>query len=139
MLPSRIEEVTHLIPAKVTVDMDESFIKEFTAEEIQTTLLQMHPTKASGPDGMSTIFYQKYWKIVGADVTNMVLNVLNSNMSIADINKTNIALVPKIKHPTRMKEFRPISLSNVVYKLISKALANRLKSVNIRKSECFFV
>ena len=60
MLPSRIEEVTHLIPAKVTVDMDESLIKEFTAEEIQTTLLQMHPTKASGPDGMSTIFYQKY-------------------------------------------------------------------------------
>ena len=129
MLPSRIEEVTHLIPAKVTVDMDESLIKEFTAEEIQTTLLQMHPTKASGPDGMSTIFYQKYWKIVRADVTKMVLNVLNSNMSITDINKTNIALVPKVKHPTRMKDFRPISLSNVVYKLISKTLANRLKSV----------
>ena len=59
----------------------------------------------------------------------MVLNVLNSNMSIADINKTNIALVPKVKHPTRMKEFRPISLSNVVYKLISKTLANWLKSI----------
>ena len=129
MLPSRIEEVTHLIPAKVTVDMDESLIKEFTAEEIQTTLLQMHPTQASGPDGMSTIFYQKYWKIVRADVTKMVLNMLNSNMYIADINKTNIALVPKVKHPTRMKDFRPISLSNVVYKLISKTLANRLKSV----------
>ena len=128
-LPSRIEEVTQLIPAKVTVDMNESLIKEFTAEEVQTALLQMHPTKAPGPDGMSAIFYQKYWKIVGVDVTNMVLNVLNSNMSIADINKTNIALVPKVKHPTRMKEFRPISLSNVVYKLISKTLANRLKSV----------
>ena len=59
----------------------------------------------------------------------MVLNLLNSNMSIADINKTNIALVPKVKHPTRMKEPRLISLSNVVYKLISKTLVNWLKSV----------
>ena len=59
----------------------------------------------------------------------MVLNLLNFNMSIADINKTNIALVPKVKYPTTMKEFRLISLSNVVYKLISKTLANWLKSV----------
>ncbi|XP_075665500.1 uncharacterized protein LOC142635183 [Castanea sativa] len=90
--PSQIEEVAHLIPAKVTADMNESLIKDFTVEEVQTTLSQMHPTKAPGPDSMSAIFYQKYWKIVGADVTNVVLNVLNSDMSLADINKTNIAL-----------------------------------------------
>lgn len=118
MLPSRIEGVSHHILAKVIVEMNESLIKEFTVEEIQTALLQLHPTKAPGPNGMSAIFYQKYWKTVGVDVTNMVLNALNLNMSIVDINKTNIALVPKVKHPTKMKEFRPISLSNVVYKLI---------------------
>ena len=59
--------------------------KDFTAEEVRTALWQMHPTKAPRPDGMSTSFYQKFWDIVGYDVTNMVLNVLNSNASLYEI------------------------------------------------------
>ena len=59
----------------------------------------------------------------------MVLNVLNMNMSMSNINRTNITLVPKINNPSKMTDFRPISLSNVVYKLVAKVLANRLKVV----------
>ena len=94
-----------------------------------TALQQMHPTKALGPDGMFAIFFKKYWDIVGNDITCMVLNVLNSNMSMVEINRTNIALVPKTNSPTKMTEFRPISLCNVIYKLISKVLANCLKAI----------
>ena len=108
--------------------MNESLTHVFTREEVATALKQIHPTKAPGPDGMSAIFYQKYWDIVGSSVTNMVLNVLNNNLPISEINKTNIALIPKKNNPTKMTEFRPISLCNVIYKLISKILANRLKS-----------
>lgn len=109
--------------------MNENLIKDFTAKEVKSALQQMHPTKALGLDGMSAIFFQKFWNVVGSDVTNMVLIVLNFNMPMVEINKKNIILVPKIKNPTRIKEFRPISLSNVTYKLISKVLANRLKVV----------
>ena len=78
---------------------------------------------------MSAIFFHNYWDIVGTNITNMVLNVLNSNAPMAEINKTNISLIPKTNHPTRMTELCPISLCNVTYKLISKVLANRLKTV----------
>ena len=46
----------------------------------------MHPTKAPGRDGMSTMFYQKYWDIIGEDVNNIILNILNANASLADLN-----------------------------------------------------
>ena len=59
----------------------------------------------------------------------MALNVLNSNISMVEINKTNITLVPKIKNLIKMTDFRPISLCNIVYKLISKLLANRFKII----------
>ena len=127
--PSHILEVTDTIPIKVSSEMNQSFIKEFTKEEVLVVLKQMHLTKAPGPDGMSAIFFQKYWDLVGNDVTSMVLNVLNCNKSIVEINKTYITLVPKTKSPTKMTEYKPIILCNVVYKLISKALANRLKTI----------
>ena len=66
---------------------------------------------------------------MGCSITNMVLSVLNSNMSLACLNKTNIVLIPKVNNPKKMTDFRPISLCNVVYKLISKTIANRFKAI----------
>ena len=103
---------------------------ELTTEGVYSALRHMAPLKAPGPDGMSDIFYQKYWGIVGNSVTNLVLNVLNNNLSMSEINKTNISLIPKTKCPKKMIDFRPISLCNVIYKLISKILANRLKNLS---------
>ena len=127
--PTRVEEVVEAIPSKVSEDMNESLSLAFTKEEVATTLKQIHPTKAHEADDMSAIFYQKYWSIVGNNITNMVLNVLNNNLPMIEINKTNISLIPKTSSPKKMTDFRPISLCNVIYKLISKTLANRLKNL----------
>ena len=92
-------------------------------------LFQMGPTKASGPDGMNALFYLKFWHVVGNNVVLAVLDFLNNGNMLPDINHTNIVLIPKVKNLERISEFRPISLCNVIYKIISKVLANRLKQV----------
>ena len=86
----------------------------------------MGPIKAFGPDGMNALFYQKFWHIVGENVVNAVLDYLHFGVMGPDINHTNIVLIPKIKSPERMSNIRLTSLCNVIYKIISKVLANRL-------------
>ena len=56
--PSSIVEVTTTIPTRVTNEMNQDLIREFTKEEVEDALKQMHPTKALGLDGMSAIFFQ---------------------------------------------------------------------------------
>ena len=58
-----------------------------------------------------------------------ILSVLHSSFLLRKVNHSHIILVPKKKNPQRMSDYRPISLSNVVYKILSKVLANRLKVV----------
>lgn len=70
-------------------------------------------------------FTKKFWDVVGDDVTNMELNVLNNGGSISAIKKVNIVLIPKKNKTVNLADFRPISLYNVIYKIISKCLVNR--------------
>ena len=100
--PTGTDEITNAIPRRVTKEMNTEPTKIFTKDEVTKALQQLHPTKALRPDGISTIFFHKYWDIVGSNITNMVLNVLNSNLPMIEINKTNISLFPKTNHPTKM-------------------------------------
>ena len=85
------------------------------------------PLKALGPDGMSPLFYQIYWTDVGTDVHQAVLSSLNSGPILKSINHTFITLIPKVSSPEKVSDFHPISLCNVIYKIMSKVIANRLK------------
>ena len=66
---------------------------------------------------------------MGDIVVTIVLDFLNFGNMIPDINHTNIFLIPKVKNLEKMSNFRPISLCNVIYKIISKVMKNKLKQV----------
>ncbi|KAL9677306.1 hypothetical protein QQ045_005534 [Rhodiola kirilowii] len=99
----------------------------YSISEVRCALFQMHPTKAPGLDGFSAMFYQKFWGVVREDLTKEVLRFLNVGVLDDSLNETLIILVPKIKDASGVGEFRQISLCNVIMKIITKVLANRLE------------
>ena len=64
----------------------------------------------------------------GEDVSAVAFRALNLGIVPDSINTTFITLIPKIKNPRKVSDFRLISLCNVFYKLIAKVVANRLKN-----------
>ncbi|CAN0884349.1 Transposon TX1 uncharacterized 149 kDa protein [Linum grandiflorum] len=92
-------------------------------------MFDMHPDKALGPDGFNPGFYQKMWADIGDEVIQACQQWLRQGSIPRDIQSTTIVLLPKIPHPTNMKELRPISLCNVLYRLVAKVLANRLRRI----------
>ena len=121
------EPVIDYIPTRVTDQMNHELIKPFEAEEVHKALFMMGPNKAPGPDGFTAGFFQHHWRLLGPSITKGVLDFLNGGELPAEVNATTIVLIPKVKHPQEMKNYRPISLCNVIYKLCSKVLANRLR------------
>ena len=63
------------------------------------------------------------------NIVKAVLFCLNTSEIMPGLNHTFITLIPKVKSPEFISEYRPIALCNVLYKLVSKVLANRLKRV----------
>ncbi|KAH1121885.1 hypothetical protein J1N35_005045 [Gossypium stocksii] len=109
--------------------MNDSFLQYFTEEEIGSAIKMMAPLNALGVDEFPAIFFQRYWHIVGADIFTYCLGILNGDYEIGDINKTRIVLVPKVDKPENLSQFRPISLCNVIDKIIAKVLVNRISTV----------
>lgn len=89
----------------------------------------MHPTKAPGPYGLPSLFFQKYWSIVGRGVTKLAMDILNHYKNPVYRNSAFITLIPKHKNPSTPKYFRPISMCNMVMKIVTRAIANRLKGI----------
>ena len=111
-LPQDTNDFTYSIPDK---------------HEIWEILKGIKKNASPGPDGFNVGFYLSAWSWIGDDVTNLVRNFYTTGIVPPHLNDTQIALIPKKLASHLPSDFRPISLCNVVYKIIAKSLANRLK------------
>lgn len=128
-IPIDLHRVIDLIPEMLS-EQDVSVLdKPFTQEEVYAALKEMDSTKAPGPDGFIPAFFQRFWTKIGHDICSLILRFLNDGINLSlSLNFTNIVLIPKVDNPDVIGDFRPISLCNVLYRIITKTITNRLKN-----------
>ncbi|KAK9990720.1 hypothetical protein SO802_025705 [Lithocarpus litseifolius] len=121
------EHLEHLVLPCITEDENDVLEKIPSPEEIKAVLFEMQDLKAPGPDGFPALFYKQLWPTVGNDLVKAVTSFFTRGTMPKEVNCSLIVLIPKISNPTSVNHFRPISLCNVVYKIISKLLVAKLR------------
>lgn len=101
--------------------------KRVTIKDIFNVVSHLNPYKAPGGDGLHAAFFQSQWEFVGDAFCTMVLEIFTNPGKVSQINDTLITLIPKVDPVVNIKNFRPISLCNISYKVITKILAHRLR------------
>lgn len=102
----------------------------------------MPSSKAPGPDGFPAEFYRAAWCIIKEDFVVAVQSFFMYGFLPWGVNATILTLIPKHDDAKEIKDYRPISCCNILYKVISKVLANRLIVLLpdlIEPNQCAFV
>lgn len=119
-----------------------SLNSNITSQEIKDAVFSMGALKALGPDGYHAMFFQSHWEVIGDSVCEFIMSCFQDLSRIDTINSTDVVLIPKVDNPDSLKQFRPISLCNVIYKAITEVIANRLKPLLndiISPTQCSYI
>ena len=114
---------------EMTSEEKRNLSKPFTADEVVEAVKSMGKYKAPGPDGYQLVFYQHCWDVVGSSVTKFVLEFFATGDLPRGSNDATLVLLAKVAKPERITQYRPISLCNVLFKIITKMMVIRMKQV----------
>ena len=128
-----VSAMRDMLPQAGFVQLSEGKMQElekpFLEEEVVVAVKSMGSFKAPGIDWFQPVFYQKNWEVVGASVTRFVLGFFESGVRPQLTNSALLILLPKVARPEKIAQFHPVSLCNVLFKIITKMMVIRLKSV----------
>eukprot|EP00253_Pinus_taeda_P009559 PITA_09559 len=122
-----IRSITQHIPKIITKDHNQNLLQQVSMQEVEEAMAQLKDGKAPGPDGFTSNFFHEFWELISTEVWELVEESRSMHWILPFLNSTFIALVPKGQGSNTPDKYRPIALCNVIYKLISKVVANRLK------------
>lgn len=134
--------LSELIDYRCSSEDAASLMKTVEAAEITEVIFSMPSNKALGPDGFPVEFYKAAWSIIGKDFITAVQSFFLFGFMPHSINATLLALIPKTTNAEKMTDFRLIACCNIIYKVISKVIARRLKATlpeAIKLNQCAFV
>jgi hypothetical protein len=101
----------------------------FSEAEIKTAVFSCYAEGAPGPDGLSFIFYHKFWDLIKGDLVALFDDFHKGSLDLSRLNFALVTLIPKVGEASDMKQFRPISLLNCSFKIFSKLLTLRLSPI----------
>ncbi|GAA0168566.1 hypothetical protein LIER_23253 [Lithospermum erythrorhizon] len=111
--------------------MNRHLTRVVTSEDVKRAVFEMPVDKSPGPDGMTVLFFQSFWHIVSNDIVSAVDTFFFSSRLLTSINHMRVCLILKKTLPMSMSDFRPISLCNIIAKIIGRIMTNQLSSVLI--------
>ncbi|XP_038984386.1 uncharacterized protein LOC120111407 [Phoenix dactylifera] len=115
--------------SRVSEEETTALISPVSDREISEAVRSLAGDKAPGPDGFPPLFFQRYWMIVGRDVTAAIQQFFRTAVMAGDWQRTFITLIPKRQDASEPGHFRPISLCTTLYKATARILAGRLRDV----------
>ncbi|CAI8594708.1 unnamed protein product [Vicia faba] len=121
------EPMLSLIQPIVSTKDNRRLLRPVFEDEFHAALCDMYPNKSPRSDRFNPVIYQNFWELCGDDIWQTATKWLTRGYFPQSITDINICLIPKNNKPQNMKDYRPISLCNMVYKIVSKVLANRMK------------
>ena len=99
-------------------------------------------SKSPGPNGVNAGFYQEHWELVRPQMVSFVKKVFEERIMPDHVNSTLISLIPKVEFPEMVSQFRPISLCNVSYKVVTKIIVERIRPMIpelVKQNQCSFI
>lgn len=106
-----------------------ALVLPFSLDEITRNLNEMRPNTVPGPDGFPVIFYKKFWHMIGPQFARLVNDFMRGHIDIKRLNYGVLALIPKVDGADTIRQYRPITLINVSFRLFAKGFATRLAPV----------
>ena len=122
-----INQITRNIPSPITQQHNELLMKPISLTEVEEAAFQMEEGKAPSPDGFTVNFFHHFWDIIKQEVWKIIEDSRVSRKILPAFNATFLTLNPKCEGVDSLDKLRPISLCNVIYEIITKIIANRLK------------